>query len=154
MALRLNQVGGIARPTQEGFGHPAIPLGYLRSLGKHDQHRNHEGGAFITWQTIRQACPRAETHLITDRDNDLIKGICTSVVAPTHAGLRLPGKKPLASGKNPWTSTKAANIFTSIQGQGSCISHAPPTTTGQDKAGQGIHPPYPRAPGKSRGKPA
>jgi hypothetical protein len=43
----------------------------------------------------------AETHLITDRVNGLIKGIRTSVVAPTHAGLRLPGKKPHASSKNP-----------------------------------------------------
>jgi hypothetical protein len=77
----------------------------------------------------------AETRLITDHDNDSIKGICTSVVAPTHARRRLPGKKPHASGKNPWTGTKAANIFTSIQGQGSRISHAPPTTMGQDKAG-------------------
>jgi hypothetical protein len=92
----------------------------------------------------------AETRLITNCDNDSIKGICTSVVAPTHAGPRLPGKKPHGSGKKPWTGTKATNIFTSIQGQGSRISHVPPATTGQDKVGQGIHPPYPRAPGKSR----
>jgi hypothetical protein len=78
---------------------------------------------------------RAETRLITDRDIDLIKGICTSVVAPTHTGPRLPGKNVHASGKTPWTGMKAGNILTSIQVQGSCISHAPPTTMGQDKAG-------------------
>jgi hypothetical protein len=92
----------------------------------------------------------AETHLITDRDNDSIKGIRILDVAPTHAGLRLLGKKQHALGKNPWIGTKAANIFPSIEGQGSRISHAPPVTTGQDQAGQGIHPPYPRAPGNSR----
>jgi hypothetical protein len=35
-----------------------------------------------------------KTHLITENDNDSIKGIRTSDVAPTHAGLRLLGKKP------------------------------------------------------------
>jgi hypothetical protein len=88
-----------------------------------------------------------ETRLITDRDNDLIKGIHTLAAAPTHVGPRLPGKKPHASGKNPWTGTKIANIFISIQGQGLCISHMPPAMTGQNKVGQSIHPPYPRAPG-------
>jgi hypothetical protein len=85
--------------------------------------------------------PGAETRLITDCDNDLIMGIRRSVVAPTHAGPSLPGKKPHASSKNLWTDMKVANIFTSIQGQGSCISHAPPATMGQGKAKQGIHPP-------------
>jgi hypothetical protein len=47
---------------------------------------------------------------------------------------------------------KVANIFTSNKGQGSRISYAPPTTMGQDKVRQGIHPPYLRAPGKSRGE--
>jgi hypothetical protein len=111
--------------------------------------------ALITRQTIRQACkdsvyPGAETHLITDCDNDSIKGICTSAMAPTHVGPKLPSKKPLASGKNPWTGTKAANILTSIQGQGSRISHVPPTTIGQDNVRQGIHPSYLRALGKSK----
>jgi hypothetical protein len=69
---------------------------------------------------------RAETCLITDRDIDLIKGICTSAVAPTHTGPRLPGKNVHASGKTPWT-------------------------TDHDGARQGLlgHPsPHPRAPGK------
>jgi hypothetical protein len=95
-------------------------------------------------------CPGAETRLITYRDNDLIKGIHTSAMAPTHTGLRVPGKNPHALGKNPWTTMKAGNILTSIQGQGSHISHAPPTTMGQEKVGQGIHPPYLRALGKSK----
>jgi hypothetical protein len=43
----------------------------------------------------------AEIRLITDCDNDSIKGIRTSVVAPTHARPRLPGKKPHTLGKNP-----------------------------------------------------
>jgi hypothetical protein len=96
--------------------------------------------------------PGAETCLITDHDNDSVKGIRKSAVAPTHAELRLPGKKSHASGKNPWTGMKATNIFTSIQGQGSRISHAPLATMWQDKAEQGIHPPYPRVLGKSRGE--
>jgi hypothetical protein len=95
--------------------------------------------------------PGAETRLITDHNNNSIKGIRTSATTPTHARPRLADKKPHASGKNPWTGTKAANIFISIQDQGSCISDAPPATMGQGKAGQGIHPPYLRAPGKSRG---
>jgi hypothetical protein len=94
--------------------------------------------------------PGAESRLITDHDNDSIKGICTSAAAPTNTGPKLPGKKPHASGKDPWTGTKAANILTSVQGQGSRISHAPSTMTGQDKTGQGIHPPYLRALGKSK----
>jgi hypothetical protein len=76
--------------------------------------------------------PGAETRVITDRDNDLIMGIHTSAMTPTHAGLRLPGKKPHASGTNPWTGTKAANIFTSIQDQG-----YQPHTTGHDEARPG-----------------
>jgi hypothetical protein len=36
--------------------------------------------------------PGVETHVITDRDNDSIKGICTSATSLTHAGLRLLGK--------------------------------------------------------------
>jgi hypothetical protein len=98
--------------------------------------------------------PGAETHLITDRDNDLIMGICRSAAAPTHAGPSLPGKKPHALSKNLWTDTKAANIFTSIQGQGSRISHAPPAMTGQGKAKQGIHPPIRELQVRVRGKPA
>jgi hypothetical protein len=97
--------------------------------------------------------PGAGIHLITDRDNDSIKGIRTSATAPTHVGPRLLGKKPHALSKNPWTGTKAANILTSIQGQGSRISHVPPAMTRQDMAGGGgIHPPYPRAPSKSKGE--
>jgi hypothetical protein len=95
--------------------------------------------------------PGAETRLITDHNNNSIKGIRTSATTPTHARPRLADKKPHASGKNPWTGTKAANIFISIQDQGSCISDAPSATMGQGKAGQGIHPPYLRAPSKSRG---
>jgi hypothetical protein len=79
--------------------------------------------------------PGAETRFITDRDDDPIKGIRTSATAPTHTGLRLPGKKPHASGKNPWTGMKEANIFTSVSCQGSCINHTPLTTMRQDKAG-------------------
>jgi hypothetical protein len=155
MALRLNRVDGIARPSREGSGHPAIPLEYLHAMGKHGQHRDHEGVGTHYPTNDKASVPDsvysgAETHLITDRDNDSIKGIRTSAVPPTHAGLRLPSKKPHASGKNSWTGTKATNILTSIQGQGSRISHAPPTTTGQDKVGQGIHPPYPRALYKSK----
>jgi hypothetical protein len=45
--------------------------------------------------------PGAETRLITDRDNDSIKGIRKSATAPTHAGLRFLGKKPHTLGKNP-----------------------------------------------------
>jgi hypothetical protein len=93
-----------------------------------------------------------ETRLITDYDNDSIRGIHTSATVPTHAGPRLPSSKPHALGKNPLIGTKAANIFTSIHGQGSHISHAPPATTSQGKARQGIHPSYLRALGKSRGE--
>jgi hypothetical protein len=159
MALRLNRVGNITRLTREGSGHLAISFRYLRSLEKHDQHCGHDGGS--THYSINNKAsmpdniyPGVETYLITDRDNDPIKGIRTSAAAPTHTRPRFPGKKPHASGKNPWAGTKAANIFTSIQDQGPHINHAPPSTTGQDMAGQGIHPPYPRALGKSRGKPA
>jgi hypothetical protein len=103
MALRLNRVGGIAKPTREGFGHPAIPLGYLHSLGKHDQYRGHEGEGthYLTNDKASMPdsiYPGAETHLITDRDNNSVKGIRTSAVAPTHAGPRLLGKKSHASG--------------------------------------------------------
>jgi hypothetical protein len=56
----------------------------------------------------------AETRLITDRDNDSIKGIRRSAMAPTHVGLRLPGKKPHASGKNPWTSTQERRPVSSL----------------------------------------
>jgi hypothetical protein len=79
-ALRLNQVGGITRPTRYGSGHPAIPLGYLCSLGRHDQHCGHKGGG-THYLTNDEASmpdniyPGAETHLITDRDNDLIMGM-------------------------------------------------------------------------------
>jgi hypothetical protein len=101
----MNRVGGIARP-REGFGHRAIPLGYLHSLGKHGQHRGHEGGG-IHYLTNNKASipdtiyPGVEARLVTDHDNDLIKGIHISAVAPTHVGPRLPGKKPHSSGKNP-----------------------------------------------------
>jgi hypothetical protein len=157
MALRLNRVGGVTRPTREGSGHPTIPLGYLRSLGKHGQHHDREGGGthYLTNDELSMSdsiYAGAETHLITDYDNDSIRGIHTSATVPTHAGLRLPGSKPHALGKNPLIGTKEANIFTSIHGQGSRISHAPPATTSQGKARQGIHPPYLRAPGKSRGQ--
>jgi hypothetical protein len=145
MALRLSRVGSITRPTRGGSRHPAILLRYLQSLGKHCKDRGHEGGGnrYLINNEVSMAdsiYPRAETHHITDYDNDSIKGIHTSAVAPTHAGPRLPSKKPHASGKNSWTCMKAANIFTSIQGQGLCISHTPLAMMGQDKAGWGIHP--------------
>jgi hypothetical protein len=79
--------------------------------------------------------PGAQTCLINNRDNDSIKGMRTLVTAPTNAGPRLPGKRPHASGKNPWIGMKAANIFTSIQGKGSRISHVSLAMTGQGKAG-------------------
>jgi hypothetical protein len=153
----LNWVGGITRLTQEGFGHPAIPLRYLHSLGKHDQHRCHEIGGTHYLMNNEASMPDSmylgvETRPIIDHYNDSIKGIHTLPAARTHAGPRLPGKKPHASGKNPWTCTKASIILTSIQGQGSRIRHMPPAMMGQDKAGQGIYPPYPRSLGKSRGE--
>jgi hypothetical protein len=106
MALPLNRVGGIARLTREGFGHLAIPLRYLHSLGKHGQHHDHESGGIHYLINDEASMPNsvylgAETHLITDYNNDSIKGTRTSVVAPTHVGPRLPSKKPHASGKNP-----------------------------------------------------
>jgi hypothetical protein len=106
MALRLNQVGGITRPTRYGFRHPSIPHGYLYSLGKHNQHHGHEGGGIHYLTNDKENMPDsiylgAETRLITDHDNDSIKGIHTSAVAPTHVRSWLPGKKPHASGKNP-----------------------------------------------------
>jgi hypothetical protein len=123
------------------WGSSYLGLRYLRSLGKHDQYDGHEGEGthYLTNDEARMPdniYPGAETRLITDRDNGSITGICTSAAPPTHIGPRLPGKKPHASGKNPWIGTKAANIFTNIQGQGSCISHAPLTTMGQGKAEQ------------------
>jgi hypothetical protein len=156
MVLRLNWVGGIARPTREGSRHPAIPLWYARSLAKHGQDRNHEGRGthYLTndeASMLDSIYQGAETRLITDHDNDSIRGIHTTIVAPTHAGPRLPDKMPHASGKNLWTGTKAANIFTSIQGQGLCISHAPPAMPDKTFTPP---PPHPRALGKSRGKPA
>jgi hypothetical protein len=48
MALRLNKVASITKLTQEGFEHPANPLGYLRFLGKHGQITATKVGAFIT----------------------------------------------------------------------------------------------------------
>jgi hypothetical protein len=148
MALRLNRVGGIAWPTREGSGHLVIPLGYLQSLGKHGQHHDHEGGGTHYLTNDVASMPNsiysgAETHLITDRDNDSIKGMRTSAAPPTHSRPRLPSKKPHASSKNPWTGTKATNTFTSIQGHGSRTSHAPSARMGQDKVGQCIHPPPP-----------
>jgi hypothetical protein len=97
MALRLNRVGGITRPTREGSRYPAIPLGYLHSLGKYGHHRGYEGGG-TRYLTNNEAgmpdiiYPGVETHVITDRDNDSIKGICTSATSLTHAGPRLLGK--------------------------------------------------------------
>jgi hypothetical protein len=96
MALWLNREGGIARPTWVGFGHPAI-LGYLRSLGKHNHHRDHEDGG-IHCLTNDEASmldsiyPGAETHLITDHDNDSIKGIHTSATSPPTLGRGSPIK--------------------------------------------------------------
>jgi hypothetical protein len=74
MALRLNQVGGIARLTREGFRHPSIPLGYLRSVGNH----GNNGGGIHSLTNDEASMPNsiylgAETHLITDHDNDSIK---------------------------------------------------------------------------------
>jgi hypothetical protein len=86
--------------------HLAIPLRYLRSLGKHDYHRGHKGGG-IHCLTNDEASmldsiyPGAETRVITDHNNDSIKVIHSSATTPTHAGLWLPSKKLHASGINP-----------------------------------------------------
>jgi hypothetical protein len=102
----LNRVGGITKSTQEGFGHPAIPLRYLQSLGKHGQHHDHEGGG-IHYLTNDKASmldsiyPGIETHLITNHDNDSTKGLQTSAMTPTHTRPWLPGKKPITVDKNP-----------------------------------------------------
>jgi hypothetical protein len=91
MALRLNRVGGTAWPTREGSGHLVIPLGYLQSLGKHGQHHDHEGGGTHYLTNDVASMPNsiysgAETHLITDRDNDSIKGMRTSAAPPPTLG--------------------------------------------------------------------
>jgi hypothetical protein len=82
------------------------PLGYLRSLGKHSQHRDHESGGTHYLTNDEPTMPDsiylgAEMCLIRDCDNDSIKGICRLATTATHTGLRLPSKKPHALGKNP-----------------------------------------------------
>jgi hypothetical protein len=91
--------------------------------------------------------PGAETYLITDRDNDLIKGIHTSAVAPTHARPWLPDKKLHACLIICQVKVGEATGHDGARVGG---SHWP--QQGKIRLDRASIPPYPRAPGNSRGE--